>query len=217
MESDQELLSMDSHDSEDSDGSSIVIRPISYSQFQERTCSGTNSKQRYILQSSDISSSDSDAQKETTTSSEQKRSKSGNTKRPAKRTVVPSVKSTTPSATVSVPKKTHAARKKTSRKSTGKRTPSVVSQETPSSCRAAESIMRPLSSGVPVTTPSSSAAPNQMSTGPDHEAELEEVPPMPEETSRSRDLQGVSHFIQISLCVTTEKKTKTLQYMAIAL
>ena len=49
-----------------------------------------------------------------------------------------------------------------------------------------------------------SCAHNQMLTGPDHEAELEEVPRIPEETPRSRDLQGVSYFIQISLCGTTE-------------
>ena len=79
MDSD-ELLSMDSHDSEDSDGSSIVIGPILYSQYQEHIRSGTNSKQRHILQSSDISSSECDAQKEAITSSEQKRSKRGKSK-----------------------------------------------------------------------------------------------------------------------------------------
>ena len=84
-----------------------------------------------------------------------------------------------------------------------------MSLETPSTSRSAESVMTPLSSAVPATTPLSSAlaAQNQMLTGPDHEAELEEVTRTPEETPISRDLQGVSHFIQISLCVTTEQST----------
>lgn len=190
---------MDSYDSEDSDGSSIVIGPISYSQYQEHTRSGTNLKHRYILQSSDISSSECDAQKEATISPERKRSKRGKSKRSTKRSVVPTAKTTAPSATVSVPKK--SAPKKTSRKSKGKNAPSMVSQETPSTSRAVESVMTPLSSAVPVTTPSSSVlvARDQMLTGPDHEAELEEVTRMPEETPRSRDLQGLSHFIQISI------------------